>query len=94
MTSARSPPYFAWRRCNANRAGVVSGGLLVLRIFKAVTAPLIARTGFEAQDLLTRALFFPSSEFWFGVDDLGRDFFTPIVYGARVSLTIGFAAAT
>jgi ABC-type dipeptide/oligopeptide/nickel transport system permease subunit len=35
----------------------------------------------------------PSAEFWFGVDDLGRDFFTRIVYGARVSLTIGFAAA-
>ena len=46
-----------------------------------------------AQDYLTQSLAFPSGEFWFGIDDLGRDFFTRVVYGARVSLSIGFAAA-
>lgn len=35
----------------------------------------------------------PSLEHWFGTDDLGRDMFTRIAYGARVSLTIGIAAA-
>jgi peptide/nickel transport system permease protein/oligopeptide transport system permease protein len=59
----------------------------------AIFAPLFTKTSPDAQAFLTQALAFPSSEFWFGVDDLGRDFFTRIVYGARVSLTIGFAAA-
>ena len=92
-TAQRSPLYFAWRRFTANKAAVVSGVILLLLILMAIFAPLITKTGFEAQDFLTQALSFPSSEFWFGVDDLGRDFFTRIVYGARVSLTIGFTAA-
>lgn len=35
----------------------------------------------------------PSSKFWFGSDDLGRDVFTRLCYGARISLTIGLTAA-
>ena len=94
MTTAhRSPLYFAWRRFTANKAAAVAGCILAVLIAMAITAPLITKTGYAAQDFLTTALAFPSREFWFGVDDLGRDFFTRIVYGARVSLTIGFAAA-
>ena len=89
----RSPAYFAWRRFAANKAAVVAGIVLVVLILMAVFAPLITRTGPSDQDFLTQALAFPSGEFWFGIDDLGRDFFTRIVYGARVSLTIGFTAA-
>jgi ABC-type dipeptide/oligopeptide/nickel transport system permease subunit len=92
-TGHRSPLYFAWRRFTDNKAAVLSGLILATLILMAITAPLITKTGYEAQDFLTQALAFPSTEFWFGVDDLGRDFFTRIVYGARVSLTIGFTAA-
>jgi oligopeptide transport system permease protein len=35
----------------------------------------------------------PSSDFWFGTDDLGRDVFTRVWYGARISLTVGLLAA-
>jgi len=35
----------------------------------------------------------PSSQFWFGTDDLGRDIFTRIWWGARISLFVGVAAA-
>ncbi len=89
----RSPLYFAWRRFAANKAAVVAGLVLALLMLMAIFAPLITRTGPSDQSFLTQALAFPSRDFWFGVDDLGRDFFTRIVYGARVSLTIGFAAA-
>ena len=89
----RSPLYFAWRRFAANKAAVLSGTVLATLILMAVFAPLITKTGYEAQDFLTQSLAFPSAEFWFGIDDLGRDFFSRIVYGARVSLTIGFTAA-
>jgi len=91
--TARSPLYFAWSRFADNKAAVVSGLVLLIIMLMAIFAPLITKTGFADQDFLTQAYAFPSTEFWFGVDDLGRDFFTRIVYGARVSLTIGFAAA-
>ncbi len=90
----RSPAYFAWRRFLANKAAVAGGSVLTVLLLAAVLAPLFTKTDPSAQSFLTQSLAFPSSEFWFGVDDLGRDFFTRIVYGARVSLTIGFAAAT
>ena len=90
----RSPLYFAWRRFTSNRAAVVSGVVLLILILAAIFAPLFSKTGPDQQAYLQQSLAFPSWEFWFGVDDLGRDFFTRIVYGARVSLTIGFAAAT
>lgn len=89
----RSPLYFAWRRFAANKAAVVAGAVLVALILMAVFAPLITKTGPSDQAFLSQALSPPSAEFWFGIDDLGRDFFTRIVYGARVSLTIGFTAA-
>lgn len=90
----RSPAYFALRRFLANKAAVAGGIVLVILILAAIIAPLFTKTDPSAQAFLTQSLAFPSAEFWFGVDDLGRDFFTRIVYGARVSLTIGFAAAT
>ena len=89
----RGPLYFAWRRFTANKAAVVSGLVLLILIVMAITAPLITKTGYDNQAYLTQALAFPSPEFWFGVYDLGRDFFTRIVYGARVSLSIGFTSA-
>lgn len=89
----RSPLYFAWRRFSSNKAAVSGGIVLLILVAMAVFAPLITKTSYDAQDFLGQALAFPSREFWFGIDDLGRDFFTRIVYGARVSLSIGFIAA-
>lgn len=89
-----SPAYFAWRRFAANKAAVTGGIVLAIIILAAIFAPLFTKSAPDAQLYLTQSLAFPSAEFWFGVDDLGRDFFTRIVYGARVSLLIGFAAAT
>jgi ABC-type dipeptide/oligopeptide/nickel transport system permease subunit len=89
----RSPLWFAWRRFSANRAAVVGGTVLLVLLLMAIFAPLITKTGPNDQAFLTQAYAMPSWEFWFGIDDLGRDFFTRIVYGARVSLAIGFSAA-
>ena len=89
----RNPLWFAWRRFTGNKAAIVAGVVLAILILKAIFAPLITPAPPDAQLFLTEALAFPSSEHWFGVDNLGRDFYTRIVYGARVSLTIGFSAA-
>lgn len=89
----RSPLFLAWSRLAANKAAVVSGVILLILILMATFAPLITGSGYNEQKFLTESLAFPSREHWFGIDDLGRDFFTRIVYGARVSLSIGFLAA-
>ncbi len=89
----RSPLWFALRRFADNKGAVVCGVILLTIILMAIFAPLITPTGYEDQDFLTEALAFPSASHLMGIDDLGRDFFARIVYGARVSLTIGFAAA-
>ena len=89
----RSPLYLAWRRFAANRAAFGAGIVLLVIILMAIFAPLVSKTGPNDQAFLTTSLAFPSAEHWFGVDDLGRDFFTRIVYGARVSLGIGLSAA-
>ena len=89
----RSPLYYTWRRFTANKAAVASGIVLLVLVLMAIFAPFITTGGPNEQAFLTTALAFPSAQHWFGVDDLGRDFFTRIVYGARVSLGIGFSAA-
>lgn len=89
----RSPLWFAWRRFLANYAAVAGGAILAAIVLMAICAPLITPTGPNEQDFLVDALAFPSLRHLFGIDDLGRDFFTQILYGARVSVTIGFAAA-
>jgi peptide/nickel transport system permease protein/oligopeptide transport system permease protein len=88
-----NPLYFAWRRFAANKAAVGAGIVLIVVVLMAIFAPLITSTGPNEQAYLTQALAFPSAEHWFGIDNLGRDFFTRIVYGSRVSLGIGFSAA-
>ena len=87
------PRRLAWLRFRANKAALASGIVLAVVILAAIFAPLITPTSYDAQLYLSQALAFPSGQFWFGVDDLGRDFFTRIVFGARVSLSIGFSAA-
>ncbi|WP_176084394.1 ABC transporter permease [Martelella sp. HB161492] len=89
-----SPLSLAWRRLAANRGALFSGIILLVIIIAAIFAPVITGQGYNDQDFLMEALSFPSFQHWFGVDDLGRDLFTRVVYGARVSLSIGFLSAT
>ena len=86
-----SPRRRAWRRFLRNRAGLA--GLIVLTAvtISALLAPWIVpfpedATGASHMD---QRLLSPSSPFWFGTDQLGRDVFSRAVYGGRVSLTIG-----
>ena len=89
----RRPMWFAWQRFSGNKAAIIAGAVMAVLILMAIFAPLITPAPPEAQLFLTESLAFPSGQHWFGVDSLGRDFYTRIVYGARVSLTIGFTAA-
>ena len=81
----------AWRRLLANKAAVAGGLILLLLIVLAVFAPWIAPHSYSYQNLDLGAQP-PSGVFLLGTDTLGRDLFSRILYGARVSLLVGFVA--
>ena len=81
----------AWRRLLANKAAVAGGLILLLLIVLAIFAPWIAPHSYSYQNLDLGAQP-PSSDFLLGTDTLGRDLFSRILYGARVSLLVGFVA--
>src|SRR5260370_23538481 len=70
----------------------VGGGLVALAIGVAIFAPWIALTDPVMDANLMNAELPPSWEFPFGTDAQGRDIFSRIVYGARISLTVGFVS--
>ena len=83
----------AWRRLLANKAAVAGGIILLVLIFLAIFAPWIAPHSYSYQNLELGAQP-PSSKFLLGTDTLGRDLFSRILYGARVSLLVGFVATS
>ncbi|MFW5438724.1 ABC transporter permease [Paenibacillus apiarius] len=80
------------RKLLKNKLSVLGLALLLLIILLAVIGPSLLPHSPSAQSL-TRTNLPPSAEHWFGTDDLGRDVWTRTWAGARISLTIGFAAA-
>jgi peptide/nickel transport system permease protein len=70
----------------------IGGGLLLVMLFVAVFAPFLWTKDPTAlaPALRTRE---PGAEFWFGSDMLGRDVYSRVLYGARVSLLVGFSVA-
>ncbi|WML57390.1 nickel transporter permease [Neobacillus sp. PS2-9] len=71
-----------------NKLAVAGLGIVVFFIIIAILAPVISPYSYKEQVLSDRMLA-PSSEHWFGTDDFGRDIFSRIVYGARISLWVG-----
>src|SRR5262249_56854083 len=72
---------------------IAGGGALVLAMVAiAVFAPYLGTVDPTAL-APTRRTREPSAAFWFGTDMLGRDVYSRVLYGARVSLTVGFAVA-
>nr|WP_083441216.1 ABC transporter permease [Nitriliruptor alkaliphilus] len=72
---------------------LAAGGLLVLivLVLVALFGPMLAPFGVNEQNLADR-LSPPDRTYWFGTDALGRDVFSRVVYGARVSLQVGAVA--
>jgi len=88
-TGPRSLWTDAWARLLKNRAAVFGGVLVVLLILIALMAPLIAPYDPIKQDLRA-SLLSPSASHLFGTDVHGRDIFSRVLYGAAISLRIGF----
>ncbi|MBQ6217290.1 MAG: ABC transporter permease [Erysipelotrichaceae bacterium] len=82
----------AWDRFRRNKLAL--GGLifLIIMIVLAIVVPAVAPYQFDTQDMANRNAL-PSLQHLFGTDKLGRDIFVRVMYGARVSLAIGFSTA-
>jgi oligopeptide transport system permease protein len=81
-----------WTAFKDNRLAYLSLIFLVAVLFFATALPVISPYTYYDIDLSAKNLP-PSFSHWFGTDDLGRDMFTRIWYGARISLFVGIAAA-
>lgn len=79
----------AWKAFRKNKTALLGLGLILFFIIIAIIAPYIAPYGYKDQQLMDR-LKPPSSAHWFGTDDFGRDLFTRVLFGARISLWVGF----
>ena len=80
-----------WLFCRRKPLGAFGGLLVFLMIFTAIFADWIAPYSYD--EIIRRARMKPpSAQFWMGTDNLGRDVFSRVVYGARVSVTVGFGA--
>ena len=78
------------RRFARRKVSVLGAVILLFFLLVALFGPMFCTQDPLAQDLVHKYQQ-PSSEHWFGTDNLGRDTFTRMVYGARVSLSISFA---
>lgn len=94
MNSALQPRSL-WRdalhQLTANRAAMGGGLFLLLLCILALLTPWIAPYPYEQQNLSLGASP-PSAAHWFGTDTLGRDLLTRVLYGGRLSLTVGLVA--
>jgi peptide/nickel transport system permease protein len=71
--------------------GTVGGGIVFVMLLAALLADVLTPYGFAETSLRERFVFM-SGGHWLGTDQLGRDFLTRLLYGARISLYVGFGA--
>ncbi len=95
-----------WIRLTGNMSVLVGGGVLIVLIALALAAPSLGTTDPTFFDAINRDLL-PGDEgeltdlegntvkrtFWMGADSLGRDIYSRVLYGTRVSLVVGFAVS-
>jgi peptide/nickel transport system permease protein len=74
-----------WLDFRKNPLAMTGLVLAVFLIAVTMAAPLLTTWGVDAQDLANR-LAFPSAQRWFGTDELGRDIYTRVLYGGRITL--------
>lgn len=83
-----------WNSFKENKGALIGLALIVFFLFLALFAPLIAP--YDPTELQDNALKLPpvfaggSSQYLFGTDDVGRDILSRLIYGARISMSVGF----
>jgi peptide/nickel transport system permease protein len=89
-----APTMWGWIGGTLRRhpTAIAGGVVLLLMLLIAILAPWLGTTDPLAV-VPTRRLKPPSAQFWFGTDMLGRDVYSRVIFGSRVSLTVGLAVA-
>jgi peptide/nickel transport system permease protein len=82
-----------WRLVKEKPLGAFGGLLVLVLMLCALFAHWIAPYPYDETNVRQR-LKPPSAQFYLGTDNLGRDVFSRIIYGARISVTVGFGAVT
>ncbi len=77
------------RFARRNPSICIGGGVLALMVLLALAAPLFSGNPYSMTPI--HRLEPPSAQYWFGTDNLGRDVFARTLYGARISLLVGFS---
>jgi peptide/nickel transport system permease protein len=98
QVTALSPLQLFWRRLRRDKVSMLALGVVLLAILIAIFAPLIVKAAGAPQpnvqnpDLLDDfgSPSGPTAENWLGVDQRGRDVFSRVVYGSRISLLVAF----
>ncbi|MBZ9803430.1 nickel transporter permease [Mesorhizobium sp. ES1-6] len=80
--------YTMWRRLVANRLAMVGAFIVVALLFTAVFSDQLAPYSPLVGDLKNARLLTPNAEHWFGTDDLGRDIYSRIIHGSRLTLFV------
>ena len=81
----------AWRRFRANKAAMVAFVILILLTVMVIIGPIIS--GYSFKEAVGEPNQSPSAKFWFGTDEIGRDLFTRLWKGGRISIFIGIVGA-
>jgi peptide/nickel transport system permease protein len=91
-TQSLTQRQLAWRRFRRHKPAMVSLVLLILISLAVIFAGAVTKYGYAEQnfEVLRKG---PSAAHWFGTDELGRDEFTRVLYGGRVSLAVGICVA-
>ncbi|MEK7777679.1 MAG: hypothetical protein AAB303_03545, partial [Chloroflexota bacterium] len=84
---------YAFRQLIRNRMSLIGGIFIILMALTAIFAPWIAPKGYEEGNLVDNYAR-PGAKFLLGADFMGRDLLSRIIYGSRVSLTVGVVGAT
>lgn len=80
-----------WQRFRRNRLALAGAAVVLLLFVVSLVAPLVVPADPNQIDAW-QVLSPPSTRHWFGTDDLGRDVFSRVLFGARISLKVGFVA--
>jgi peptide/nickel transport system permease protein len=84
---ARSLWRDAWHSAIRNPFAVVGAVIVIIFVFAAIFGPMVSPYDYREQDLINTEQP-PSWDHWFGTDDLGRDMFTRVLYGARTAFLV------
>ncbi len=87
-----TPGKIIWKRFRRNKTAMFGLVIIIILILISVMAPALSTHDRDAFNLANKQLA-PSADHWLGTDNIGRDIYTRVLWGGRVSLTVGLMAS-